>query len=199
MSIDSLSLVPLVDFLGKVEEDGMGKVLSMCCDEFLQPLVALLFILLVQCWHLKGVVERFDFFYAGIVMATVTRLKVNQRSGLEGDVGQNFKRGRGLSYTANIPCITPFVVHLLISLFCQVWKVLNLFSPPALLSVQESWLPAPSPPASCICYPGCLSQSSRSQQGLRSSLSSRPESEHMGWLPLTFSKVKVIQHWVDIR
>lgn len=64
----------------------MGKVLSVCCNEFLQPLVALLFVLLVQCWHLQGVVQCFDFFHAGSVVATVTCLKEKQRSGLDGDV-----------------------------------------------------------------------------------------------------------------
>lgn len=70
-----LSLVPLVDLLGKVEEDGVGKVLGVRRDEFLQPLVALFFVLLVQCWHLQGVVQRFDFFHAGGVVATVTCLQ----------------------------------------------------------------------------------------------------------------------------
>lgn len=175
--VNFFSLVPLVDFLGKVEEDSMGKVLSMCCNEFLQPLVALLFILLVQCRHLQGVVQCFDFFHAGIVMATVTHLKVNQRSGLESDVSYNFKQVRGWKCTANIPCMAPFIVHQLISLLCRAWRVLNLFSPLALLFVQEPWLPALSPPASCICYPGCLSQSFQSQQDLRSNPSSHPESE----------------------
>lgn len=69
------SLVPLVDLLGKVEKDGVGKVLGVRRDEFLQPLVALLFVLLVQCWHLQGFVQCFDFFHADGVVAAVTRLK----------------------------------------------------------------------------------------------------------------------------
>lgn len=48
----SLSLVPLVDFFGKVKENRMRKVLCVAVDEFLQPLVALFFIGLVKCGHL---------------------------------------------------------------------------------------------------------------------------------------------------
>ncbi|MED6276390.1 hypothetical protein CHARACLAT_002458 [Characodon lateralis] len=46
------SLVPLVDLLGEVEEDGVRKALSVLSDEFLQPLVALLFIRVIQRRHL---------------------------------------------------------------------------------------------------------------------------------------------------
>lgn len=79
-SLGPLSLVPLVDLLGKVEEDGVGKVLGVRRDEFLQPLVALLLVLLVQCWHLQGVVHCFDFFHAGGVVATVTCLEKKNKT-----------------------------------------------------------------------------------------------------------------------
>lgn len=44
----ALSLVSLVDFLGKIEENRVRKVLCVAGDEFLEALVASLFIFLVQ-------------------------------------------------------------------------------------------------------------------------------------------------------
>lgn len=52
----SSSLFPLIDFLGKVEEHSVRKVLSVTRDEFLQALVALVFVLAVEAWHLQDVV-----------------------------------------------------------------------------------------------------------------------------------------------
>lgn len=61
----------------------MRKVLSVASDEFLKPLVALVFISVVQCWHLQGFVQCFDLFHAGIIVAPVTRLR---RGGDEGEI-----------------------------------------------------------------------------------------------------------------
>lgn len=52
----------------------MRKVLSVLSDEFLQPLIALLFIGVIQHWHLEGVVELFDLCHAGLILAAVASL-----------------------------------------------------------------------------------------------------------------------------
>lgn len=57
----------------------MRKVLSVTGDEFLQPPVALLFILLEQCWHLQAVVQCFDFLHTSVVVAPVTCLRNKHR------------------------------------------------------------------------------------------------------------------------
>lgn len=70
-----LSFTPLVDFVGKVQEDRVREVLCVSGDEFLQPLVALFFVSVVQCWHLQGMIQRFDSLHALVVVAPITRLR----------------------------------------------------------------------------------------------------------------------------
>lgn len=52
----------------------MREVLSVASDEFLQTLVALFLIFLIQRWQLQGVVQCFNLFHTGIIVASVTRL-----------------------------------------------------------------------------------------------------------------------------
>lgn len=70
-----LSLTPLVDFVGKVQEDRVREVLCVSADEFLQPLVALFFVSVVERRHLQGVIQRFDSPHTLVVVAPVTRLR----------------------------------------------------------------------------------------------------------------------------
>lgn len=70
-----LSFTPLVDFVGKVQEDRVREVLCVSADEFLQPLVALFFVSVVQRRHLQGVIQRFDSPHTLVVVAPITRLR----------------------------------------------------------------------------------------------------------------------------
>lgn len=53
----------------------MREVLCVSADEFLQPLVALFFVSVVQRRHLQGVIQRFDSPHTLVVVAPVTRLR----------------------------------------------------------------------------------------------------------------------------
>lgn len=64
------SFVPLIDFLGKVEKNSMGKILSMSLDEVLESQVALFLILVVSERHFQSVIQCLHSLYTlGITLA----------------------------------------------------------------------------------------------------------------------------------
>lgn len=71
--------IPLIDFLGKVKENSMGKVLSVPLDEVLESQIALFLILVVSERHFQCVVQSLHSLHTLSITPAITCLRTTQK------------------------------------------------------------------------------------------------------------------------
>ena len=77
-NLRSKLFVSFVDFLGKIEEDGVWEVLRVAGDERLQPLVAVVLVAVVALRHAQRAVQTLHLLHALLVVARITSLGVQE-------------------------------------------------------------------------------------------------------------------------
>lgn len=157
------SFVSLIDFLGKVKKNSMGKVLSVPLDEVLKSQITLFLVLVVSERHFQSVIQCLYSLHTLSITPAITCL-IEAEKDSEALLNETSVNAR-----KNSPLIV-FLITLILVTFLPLALLFAQGSSPSVLSLQ----------ASCTYCPGCRCLSCLSLQGRHSNPNNHPNNKNQG-------------------